>query len=100
MVVSVEDFGRFFLAHRNGTYKCVLCSHETFAANVAEKDIQSFYSLPGAVGDGVAPNSALDFYSFACTNCGKLDFIYGPAVREWLAKNPAPPPETKADNAG
>ena len=36
MPVTVIEFNEFFQAKKNGTYKCPVCSHEEFVANIAE----------------------------------------------------------------
>jgi predicted nucleic-acid-binding Zn-ribbon protein len=95
MVVSQEDFIRFFEAMKNGTYKCPFCGHERFGVNLVAaipssprpESPTAVLSLQASIDPDGLPLGPHQFYSFSCLNCGRSDFFHRNQVWAWLARN-------------
>jgi hypothetical protein len=82
MHLTDEDFIEFFQEKKSGTYKCPFCANEEFVLN-ADGDVPGLLRVDTAK-DGEDPDGYHEFYSFACTNCGRSDFFHYKQVNQWL----------------
>jgi len=104
MPLTIADFGAFFEAMRNGTYKCSFCGNETFTVNVLDIQPQKPEDTTVALllvpaGPEKVPTDAHEFYSFSCLRCGRTDFFHFNQVRAWIEKSKvAAQPEKAAPN--
>lgn len=83
MSFTLKDFEEFFLAKKNGTYKCTFCGKQEFAVNLVSDRIVAKHSIPSTASDGVLTHEH-DFYSISCTNCGHADFFHNNQVKAWI----------------
>jgi predicted nucleic-acid-binding Zn-ribbon protein len=98
MSLTHRQFGEFFDAKKNGTYKCPFCGCEEFAANVAvhaaalptPDSPMAVHAVFAATEDGSSRGSH-QYYSMSCSNCGHTDLFHKMQVDQWSA---ARAPET------
>ena len=96
MPVNIPLFDEFFRAKKNGTYKCPVCAHENFVANIhtsapvppgtpPDRVNVALLSIPSQ-GDLYMPAVGThSFYSITCTNCGHTDLFHKAQFDIWLA---------------
>jgi predicted nucleic-acid-binding Zn-ribbon protein len=89
MALTKSEFVRFLAGTKIPGRKCPHCGNAGYAVNVdTPEDNVSGHPAPFHIH--VPEVGSHEFYSAACTNCGRTDFHHINQIDKWLAANPRP----------